>query len=144
MNNSTLKVLQQELDNAAATVLRVAGRIGKAIGEEPPAPTVKSTYGKPVEQLTPPKGWVFTGEFRAEKDGESYLGVGALGQVESLGDRHLGARLILRRANRITLEETGEVRKAGPGEYYFSPDGFLLHGSSCGHHPIYRRLPDKE
>lgn len=28
------------------------------------APTIESVYGKPLEQLTPPEGWEFSGEFR--------------------------------------------------------------------------------
>ncbi len=157
MNNSTLRVLQQELDNAAATVLRVAGRINKEIDSgdpvTPPPPTIaeqiERKYGKPLEELTSQRtGWVFVGAteegFRCAVTHDAYLAYGDVVGFWAYSFDSDERYLILRKLKRITLEETGEVRRAGDGEWWADGSGYLRRGPTNGAHPIYRRLPDKE
>lgn len=68
--------------------------------------TVKDRYGAPFEQLKPPDGYRFTGEFRPTLDSELYMSVitrGVLSEVNAL------PVLILRprpKRKRIIFEET--------------------------------------
>jgi hypothetical protein len=60
-------------------------------------PEIAKVYGKPADELTPPEGYEFTGEFREADFGESYLSSSAsITQWLYAGDKTCGKYLILR------------------------------------------------
>lgn len=104
----------------------VAGRCLDVAWTEPrliltknPETTIESVYGKPLSELKPPDGWVFTGEFRTPTYGEYYLANLSFRPMFAYGDEVI-KRLILRRPRKWVLTETGELRKLNGGEFYVS------------------------
>lgn len=108
-----------------------------------PAATVESVYGKPLSEWTPPRGKVFTEEFR-ESDGTDFW-MGKDGRCRN-GPSY-GPVLILREARRVVFVETGEGRQAYLGEYYTDRAGNLSSywgtASTSDKYPIYRRVEEK-
>jgi hypothetical protein len=81
------------------------------------APTIESVYGKPIDQITPPEGWQFTGEFRAPNVGEMYLSAMTGAPVEDqCAYAENPPRLILqRRLASTSSEDAGRRRKLDIG-----------------------------
>ncbi len=87
--------------------------------------SVKDRYGAPFEQLTPPDGYEFTGEFRPASPGE----LSAVGYGISVGyGITLLPVLILRprpKRKRIIFEEVRRIQRgdfACPGEWFLYDD----------------------
>lgn len=100
-------------------------------------PTIYSVYGKLREELTAPKGYEFTGEFRQIKAGDSALDSQSYGAIHWIENHPELYRLILRalpKRKRVIFEATGEVRVPRKGEWFsgelngsiwFEQDNFL-------------------
>jgi hypothetical protein len=59
-------------------------------------PTIESVYGEPLEQLKPPEGFEFSGEFRDPREGDTFLSLHEMGALTAGKDWPV-PRLILRR-----------------------------------------------
>ena len=102
---------------------------GKSVGAGPhrkprfilrpdsPSPSVSSVYGKTLEDLTPPKGWVFTGEFRPILLGDPFMGKDGRRYITLPIWERGEHRLILRRAKRLVFDIIGENREPKEGEW---------------------------
>jgi len=109
-----------------------------AVPKPAPKPlTVKDIYG--VDNPVIPEGWVNTGEFRVLVNGDKYLSAG-LRVYTSCCPKETGGspRIILRRIGLTDIygqdkveipaeyEWTGEFRKPGKGDIFWSPFNYLL------------------
>lgn len=66
--------------------------------------TVESIYGAPLEKITPPRWYAFTGEFRSPKIGELYMHPFTREVYCISASDQIGPRLILRRAWKCEVE----------------------------------------
>lgn len=83
------------------------------------SPTIESVYGKPLSELKPPSGWMFTGEFQEPGPGVYYLSTD--GKLIKAGTYWgYGQVLILRKCKRLVFDIVDE-RKADPGELWMYP-----------------------
>jgi len=95
-------------------------------------PTVESVYGKPLDQLSAPKGWEFTGKFRPPKAGECWLSsqgpyYSAVGPLSRDGNAN-ALRLILRKApprRRLVFDIVGK-RAPKVGDWFRATTGVVL------------------
>ena len=94
---------------------------------ECPAPvyavTISEIYGKPMNELTAPPGYEFTGEFRIVKEYELGMAIEYLpGQFGISGKGCLDPRLIIcpRKRLRVVFEESpsGDWYQRASGEFY--------------------------
>lgn len=70
----------------------------------------QSVYGKPLDQLPRPAGFIFTGEFRTPNDMEWFLEPGSETANRIGGPREDSPRLILRPAKRIVFDVLDDDR----------------------------------
>lgn len=125
------------------------------LAEKPQPPTIKSVYGKPLSELTPPEGYEFT-EFSTDKrSADAWLGEGGDLFLNRHPNDPLGyPRLLLQKkpkpptlrdiygVDEVTIptgwEWTGEFRGPKYDEVYSSTPGrFTSAETCCGNNPNY-------
>ncbi len=101
--------------------------------------SVEERYGAPFEQLTPPDGYEFTGEFRPAKSLELSVGH-VLGKAYVCHASSELPVLILRlrpKRKRIIFEEIGKVPAGAP----IGGDEWYSFQSSLGYQEIFKATP---
>ena len=103
--------------------------------KRPPTPTIESVYGRPLAQLTPPKGWRWARkdgevEFSAPQVGEYFLSPLTAHPLRAIPTEPAtidgGPRLILKRAQRLVYDVIDANRTPTEDEYGQDDEGWVI------------------